>query len=228
MTCPDSDLLIMLVAMIERIPGTFWGIVMGAVFTLIGVWGTNRGAFRRQQALLTQEASMKKLDREQTLRREIYLGAFESMAVGILSIRRFRDFDLPEKEVTTPYEEKAPALAKIDAVASEETLRKTMIFSTELGATFRRLAAKRRLLLTPSYGSSSNEEFLLEHKTFEQDCMAEILQLIELRARAIAAMRRDLGVPIDEATYMQIIKHGNQKTDAISRAAPGSAPQIKP
>ena len=134
-----------------QIPGTFWGVIIGSLFTLTATLGSmillNRGNDRRLRSQLDQDRELKNRDREMSLRRDIYLAAAEAAAAGLIAIGRFtsiKDFD---EKLIDGYTEKSPAIIKVHIVAKEETVKAVINFSTELNATFLRLYARRAPLV---------------------------------------------------------------------------------
>ena len=134
------------VTLIEKIPGTFWGVIIGSFFTLLGIVLTNRAHDRRLQAQLAHERDLNNQEREMTLRKDIYLTAAEAVYAGLIAISRFPNFDIPIDKLTDSYIDKAPSIAKTNIVAKETTVNALSNFSVELNATFMRLFWKRMQL----------------------------------------------------------------------------------
>lgn len=126
---------------------TFWGIIIGASFTLtttlISLILTNRANDRRLQAQLAQDRDLKNRDREMSLRKDIYLAAAEAAAAGLIAVGRFANLDVPDEQLTEGYLDKAPSIIKVHIIAKEETVRAVVNFSGELSAAFLRLIARR-------------------------------------------------------------------------------------
>ena len=74
-----------LLVLVREIPATFWGVVFGSFFTLVGIKLTNRANNQRLQAQLSHERELQKKERELSLRREVYLTAVEAMSAGIVA-----------------------------------------------------------------------------------------------------------------------------------------------
>jgi len=64
-----------LLALIERIPATFWGVVIGSFFSLGGIVIANRANDRRLREQLKHDREMRNRDRELSLRKDVYLSA---------------------------------------------------------------------------------------------------------------------------------------------------------
>lgn len=136
-----------LLALADNIPATFWGVVVGSVFTLIGVYFTNRSSDRRFQMQLEHDRSLKAREREMALRKDVYGAVAEAISVAINTLARFGDLSIPSDQLTASYIEKAPAFSSAHLVAKEKTVKALTDLSTELGGAFLRLSAERLPLL---------------------------------------------------------------------------------
>jgi hypothetical protein len=132
-----------LLSLLEKIPATFWGVVIGSFFSLGGVVLANRASDRRLRAQLEHDRDLKARERELSLRKDVYLAAAEAVSAGFYSVSRFADLRIPHEDLTKHYLEKAPAIAKVHVVAKEETAQAVLQFVGELSATFLRLFTKR-------------------------------------------------------------------------------------
>lgn len=133
--------------LIESIPASFWGVVVGSFFTIGGVALANWAGDRRLRAQFEHERQQKTKDREMALRKEVYLAAAEGIAAGMTAIGRFANLELPNDQVTSAYVEKAPSISKVHVIATTDTIQSLARFNGELGALFLTLFAKRFELL---------------------------------------------------------------------------------
>ncbi|MBL8510320.1 MAG: hypothetical protein JNM52_01630 [Betaproteobacteria bacterium] len=129
--------------MLDAIPSSFWGVVVGSFFSIGGVALTNRASDRRLSAQFEHELALKTKDREMALRKEIYLAAVEAIAAGLDAISRFIDLDLSSDEITAAYVEKAPAISKIHVIAKTETVKALLNFTSSLNSLYMTLVAQR-------------------------------------------------------------------------------------
>jgi hypothetical protein len=150
------NVLAYLLALVERIPATFWGVVIGAFFSLGGVVLTNRAHDRRLRTQLEHDRELKNRDREMSLRKDVYLAATEAVSAGLIAVGRFADLEVPHDKLTEGYLDRAPSIAKTHVIASETTAKTIVTFSGELGATFLRLFASRM----PLVGQKQEIDFL--------------------------------------------------------------------
>lgn len=133
--------------LIEVIPASFWGVVVGSFFSIAGVAITNRAGDKRLRAQFEHERESKTKDREMALRKEVFLSAAEAVAAGMNTIDRFANFDIPNDEVTKPYVEKAPAISKVHVIARTETVLPLAQFTSRLGSLYIALFARRHELM---------------------------------------------------------------------------------
>ena len=137
------SVLTYLLTLIEMIPGTFWGVIIGGFFTLGGIIFTNRAHDRRMQVQLADDRKLQNREREMALRKDVYLAAAEAASAGLLAVGRFANLDIPHDKLTEGYLDRAPSITKVHIIANEETVRAVSNFSIGLNAAFLRLAVKR-------------------------------------------------------------------------------------
>lgn len=118
--------------LVRSIPATFWGVLAGSLFTLIGVWLTNRAQWQRQERLLSHERSLKSQERELSLKRDIYLAAADSVAAGFEAVMKRPNISTPHDKVFEAWSSKANAMTRTAVVASDDSLRTLSAFSTAM------------------------------------------------------------------------------------------------
>lgn len=133
--------------LLNAIPASFWGVVVGSFFSITGVAITNRASDKRLRAQFEHERESKTKDREMALRKEVFLSAAEAVASGMNSIGRFANFDIANDQITQPYVEKAPAISKVHVIAHTETILPLVQFTSRLGALYLELFARRHELM---------------------------------------------------------------------------------
>ncbi len=137
---------------------TFWGIIIGAGFTLTGVHLTNLANDRRlkeqlghdrdqKNIQLEHDRDLKNRERGMSLRKEIFLDAAEAIHAGLITMSRLAHLEIPPDKLTDDYMSKASSIAKVHVVAQETTIKALLHFSGEFAVTFLRLGAKRLPLL---------------------------------------------------------------------------------
>jgi hypothetical protein len=128
------------------IPATFWGVVVGSLFTLTGIYFTNRASDRRLRVQLQNDRELKNREREMTFRKDTYAVAAEAISVSISALAKFSDLSFSLKEISATYLDKSPVLAKVNLVAGEDTIRALASFGTEFAGAVFRLTLQRRVL----------------------------------------------------------------------------------
>ena len=83
-----------ILALVEKIPASFWGVVFGSFLSLVGVVVSNRANDRRLRQQLAHDRELKNREREHSLRKDIYLATAEAIATGINSIGSFANLDI--------------------------------------------------------------------------------------------------------------------------------------
>ena len=136
-----------ILTLVEKIPASFWGVVIGSLLSLGGVVASNRANDRRLRQQLAHDRELKTRERELTLRKDIYLDAAEAIATGINSIGNFANLDIPSDKLTAAYIVKSPSIAKVHIIAEKDTTRTVATLVGELGAAYLRLFGKRLPLL---------------------------------------------------------------------------------
>jgi len=138
----------------ERIPATFWGVVAGSFFTLLGVYFTNRSNNRRQEAQLRQDRQIKAAqlehdresntrEREMAFRKEVFTEVAEAIFAGMSGVMEHADLSVPANLVTADFFKKAPAIGKAHLIAGEKTVRAISELMTAFESTFLRLSIRR-------------------------------------------------------------------------------------
>jgi hypothetical protein len=175
--------------MIKAIPPTFWGIVVGSLFTMLGVVLTNAGNTRRLRIQHEHERELESREQDLSLRRDVYLAAMEAISAGMVAVGRFGEMTTPYPELMKSYSDRAPAMAKVPIVGREETIEAVANFSQGLTAAFLRLSSRREQLNALWHQNAAVEE-KLEIVTKEQD---RVYALIEERRAGGTQDETELG-----------------------------------
>lgn len=97
-----------IIGLLAAIPATFWGVVVGSLFTIMGVVLSNWASDRRLRAQFANERELKTKDREMALRKEVLLSAAEAVDAGMGTISRLSNFDITNDEVSKAFTELPP------------------------------------------------------------------------------------------------------------------------
>lgn len=125
---------------------TFIGVVIAATAAFIGVYVTHCGHEKRFGRQLEHDKEVKRIEREMSLRKEIFLGAAEAIVAGLGAVTRYADLKVPHDELAKEFIEKRSAIAKVHIIAREETIYAVSAFMDELSATLIRLSLLRQPL----------------------------------------------------------------------------------
>jgi hypothetical protein len=123
--CP---IVVTVLDLLNRVPATFWGVIVGSFFTLGGITLTNRNA-----------AKNLRIQREMDLRKGVYLAAAEAIAAGMLSLGRMANVNT-QREAFDDFNKLAPAIAKVYVVGRIETIDAIATVQAELTSGFLRLS----------------------------------------------------------------------------------------
>ena len=141
-----EDLIQFCTQALNKVPATFWGIVIGSLFTLTGVYLTNRASDRRLKLQLQNDRELGNRERKMTFLKDTYSAATEAISVSVNALSKFSDLSFSLKEISATYIEKSPILAKVNLVAGEDTIRALTNFGVEFAGAFLRLSQQRMIL----------------------------------------------------------------------------------
>jgi hypothetical protein len=141
-----KDLLLSIIELLNKIPATFLGVVVGSLFTLTGIFLTNRAGDRRLRQQLQTDRELKNREREMTFRKETYGAAAEAIAVSVNALPKLCDLSLSLQQISATYHENSPVLAKVNLVAGEDTILALAEFGRGFATAFFRLSQQRMIL----------------------------------------------------------------------------------
>ena len=141
-----NDVLQFFAQLLDKVPATFWSFVVGSLFTLLGIFLTNRANDSRLRLQFQNDRELKNREREMTFRKDTYAAAAEAIAVSVGALSKFSELSFSPKELSETYLEQSPALAKVNLVAGEDTIRALANFEAESAGAFFRLAPQRMVL----------------------------------------------------------------------------------
>ncbi len=135
-----------LTTFLDQMSPTFLGIVVGSLFTIVGVILTNASNTRRLRIQHEHEQYLESKERDASLRRDTYLAAIEAISAGMVAVGRFGELNIKQEELMQSYTEKSPAIAKVTIVGRDETIKAVANFNSELTGAFLRLTSDRQNL----------------------------------------------------------------------------------
>jgi len=131
----------------HSIPATFWGVVAGAVLSLGGVTLTNQANDRRLRLQFEHDRALRAKERDLALRKEVYLAGAEAFQAGSLMISNMPNLDISQEKLEAAYQEKAPAIAKVQIIAGDRAMKAVATAMVLLGELVLQLLSKRIILL---------------------------------------------------------------------------------
>ncbi|HYK35480.1 hypothetical protein [Alloacidobacterium sp.] len=198
-----NDFLHFLTQLFDKIPATFWGVVIGSLFTLAGVYFTNRAGDRRLRIQLQNDRELKNREREMTFRKDTYAAAAEAISVSMSALSKLSDLSFSLKEVSAMYLDKSPVLAKVNLVAGEATIRALAKFGTEFTGAFFRLT-QQRLALNFLQEQIAVKAALLRGFEKTRDAMIELMQHHNIEGvqdtRRFEAIQKNYEFEVDRIT----------------------------
>jgi phosphoenolpyruvate carboxylase len=171
--------------LIQMIPATFWGVVIGSLFTIGGVALSNRANSDRLRIQLTHEWNLKERERQLSLKRDIFLETVKALATGFNSLGTFTNLNSPPDKLGRKYFDKASMIAQVYLVGNAETISAIEAVSQELSAAMARLHSQRLpLILTKGKADIHRNEINLAN--------AEVTRLLEqMKEMNIEGIRDD-------------------------------------
>lgn len=169
-------MLIFSLGLLEKIPASFWGVVVGSFFTIIGVALTNGASNRRLAEQLQHEREQKTKDRDMALRKEVFLAAAEAISTGTNGIRGFGNIDTSYGALTRGFLEKSSAISGVYLIATTNTVTAVASFMGELDVLYLKLQIDRVEL-----SREKDELVRLDHQIseFHKDLMGAIDLMIQ-------------------------------------------------
>jgi hypothetical protein len=182
-----------IIELIDAIPATLLGFIIGSLLTVLGVILTNAANTKRLRLQHEHEWKLESKERDLNLRRDIYLATMEAIATSIATIGRFGNLNIPSDELELILTNASPAFSKVSVVGQEATIRAVATFSRELTGTFLRLSAKREKL-----------SWLMQRSAVVEQKIAQVLQEQEHTQAQLDACR--IAEPRDERTQEALEK----------------------
>lgn len=132
--------------LLSQVPGTFWGVIAGSAFTLLGTQLTNRANDKRLRLQLQTDRELRAREREMSFRKEVFVSAAEAVVRAVNSLSKFSNLSVPQTDLSAVFLESTPVLAKVNLVANEDTVRALAELTGELTGAFLHLSHQRLAL----------------------------------------------------------------------------------
>ena len=194
----------------------FAGVVFAGKFALKGV-----------QQQIEAESKLRKIDRDQSIKREIYLGAIEAFFLNLMNMPRLMFYDISNESILKDYLNASSKISHIHAVADIETARLTVLAVSKFGMAQNELIARRSEMIhlhnkigRLSEGlekQSLNSKMKIEQRTLACLALKHIEDLNEPICNAVIAMREEIFMPVDKEKYKLAIREIVAQTISQSR-----------
>ena len=102
----------LLIIWIAKVPNVIWSAVIASCLTISGVFLTNRGNVRRQEAVLEYEKEKFKSAQKLALKKEVFLNVASSFADVLGVIPKLMNLDFSQKEIHREMESHGGIVAK--------------------------------------------------------------------------------------------------------------------
>lgn len=217
-------------AFVLALPTPFWTYVGGVTTALITVGLTNSGHLKRLEKQLASDEHIKEQQRKFDLKKDIYLAAAEALTVGITAIGRANDHKITPAELMQPFQDRAPALSKLQLVGSEAVIHAAMKAQTKVPLALFAIAPRRYAVASAARalenaesqqggfaaGSAAAEDhgrivaelrsaFVLKQFDLVDLSLSEVHRLQQLTVGVVEAMRADLGLAIDIDAFQKVV-----------------------
>ncbi|TAL78494.1 MAG: hypothetical protein EPN76_05520 [Burkholderiaceae bacterium] len=97
-------------------PATLSGVVIGSLFTLIGITITNRNNIKNLYIQLNHDREQKNKERILSMRRDVYLEAAEAIAAAQSAIIGYGDLSAGHKHLMDRFSTKSDKIAKVHII----------------------------------------------------------------------------------------------------------------
>lgn len=233
-----NDFLRFIAHLLDKIPDTFWAVLFGSFISLLGTIIANRANLRRLRLQLQNDRELRNWEREMTFRKDIYTAAAEAIAVSIGALSKFSELSFSPKEVSETYLEQMPALAKVNLVAGEDTIRALANFGGGFTGAFLRLAQERmalsnlqekiaakvalansgvdaaQLATTDQEIRQMTSDFSAKRFLFVKQCFVENKNVNQLLIPLLVAARMELELSVSKDRYAEILHQAYSNVEA--------------
>lgn len=177
---------------------SYWTAGAGAFAILaafIGGWLALLAA-KRQISANREEQSKQ---RRHNLKSEVYVAAAKVLATGLGVAVRMANLEIRSQDVLSVYNERTSDMFGVHLVADLETASKFLDCTLHLSKMHLQLIGQRPFRPDGRYGRD-------EYIEWSRKCSSAISDVVSPMVSAIAAMRMELGTPIDAKLYEKLIR----------------------
>jgi len=157
-----------------------WAAIIASLLTLGGVLLTNRGSNNRLKYQLEHDAKEREDIRLMELRKSVYLKSVEAISKNHMILAQMPNLELSDTEVVQTFSRSSATIAKVNLVGSQETVRAMTKLSSELGAAYMKLSAKRLPLIARKTDIEILDD-LIEASSKEKDRIIAMMKEVNLQ-----------------------------------------------
>ena len=199
-----------LLTIASKVSPTFWGIVVGSLFTIIGVVITNASNIKRLRIQQDYEREMKAREYDLGLRKEVYLQAMEAISTGMTAIGRFGELNIPHQELMRAYMDRSHAIAKVSIIGHKETIEAMVDFNQALIGAFVHLSSRRENVdLLQKQLSDIEQQAANANQEFDQ--LMSRLRENEVTGQLNSAQIEMLNGHVEQVKYRQSTLHQSEE-----------------
>ena len=107
----------------RQIPAIVIGTFLGSIVSLSGVMLSLRSSRNLQSKQLAHDATQRCIEREMSLRKEVFLQSAESVSRLSSMLGQMADLSITDKELSQIHQREMAQLAKVNVIASEGTIK---------------------------------------------------------------------------------------------------------
>lgn len=206
---------------IEQVPATFWGVLAGSIFTLLGVWFTNRATERRMRMQFAHERQLREQDRQLAVRKEIFFDLVQALTECTVILAKTTNIQNSDQDLISEFNAKLVSISRSRLVLPTTALPKAeMAFETIQNSLKEALVRRAPILATkaqidadaddlkgnPSLaGAASSGKTFFErrlevqkrYRAFQQEIAAYQKEVNVAGASLLLALRIELGIETD-------------------------------
>ena len=142
---------------------TLVGVILGAIFTIVGVFLTNRANQENLKLQLAHDESKRRREYELAVRRDVYLQAAEGIAAALNSIAGPCQLDAEYSEIMEGFQSRSAQIARVHIVATEKTALAMTELMTRLAQSLMQLNTERAALVVLRSRMRSRVEQMRRH-----------------------------------------------------------------
>lgn len=110
-----------MIEFLGSIPTAIWSVALGSLITFLGVLISNSNNRKRLEIQLSHDANLKKIERKESIRREVYLSATEELAKANSYLGSLAQIDPTKTNIADGLQGFFISAAKLGLVAEQET-----------------------------------------------------------------------------------------------------------